>query len=81
MSPTPLSRRRFSAQLAALLPLPLLARVRGGWTAPIQDPGISRTAEAIHQELSFKAAPPRMYEALLDDKEHVRGVRFARSAH
>lgn len=72
MPPTPLSRRRFSVQLAALLPLPLLARVRGGWAVPIQDPGISRTAEAIHQEVSFKAAPPRIYEALLDDKQFAR---------
>jgi activator of HSP90 ATPase len=31
--------------------------------------GISRTAESIHQETSFKAAPSRIYEALLDAKQ------------
>lgn len=72
MPPTSLSRRNFSAQLAALLPLPLLAGVRGGRAALLQEPGISRTAEAIHQEVSFKAAPPRLYEALLDDKQFAQ---------
>jgi len=30
------------------------------------DDGISRTAEAIHQEVVFKAAPKRIYDALTD---------------
>jgi activator of HSP90 ATPase len=31
--------------------------------------GISRTAESIHQTANFKAAPSRIYEALLDAKQ------------
>ena len=31
--------------------------------------GISRNAEAIHQEVTFQASPKRVYEALLDAKQ------------
>jgi activator of HSP90 ATPase len=31
------------------------------------DEGISRTAEAIHQEINFKAAPSRIYAVLTDE--------------
>lgn len=72
MSPVAVSRRSFTAALAALLPVPLLDR-NGPWGGRIlQDPGISRAAEAIHQEVSFTAAPPRLYEALLDDKQFAK---------
>lgn len=72
MSPIVVTRRGFTATLAALLPVPLLIRVRGGSSAALQDPGISRTAEAIHQEVSYQAPPPRIYEALLDDKQFAK---------
>ncbi|HEY6225077.1 MAG TPA: SRPBCC domain-containing protein [Gemmatimonadales bacterium] len=65
------TRRGFATQLAALLPLALLGRFRAGST-PRQAPGISRTAEAIHQEVPFKSAPSRLYEALLDEKQFAR---------
>jgi activator of HSP90 ATPase len=31
--------------------------------------GVSRSAESIHQETSFKASPKRIYDALLDAKQ------------
>jgi len=65
------TRRGFTAQLAALLPLSLLGRSRAG-SALVQDPGISRTAEAIHEEVTFKSAPSRLYEALLDEKRFAQ---------
>jgi activator of HSP90 ATPase len=33
------------------------------------DDGVSRTAEAIHQETAFKASPKQIYEALTDAKQ------------
>ena len=66
-----LTRRGFATQLAALLPLSLLGRLRAR-SALLQDTGISRTAEAIHQELTFKSAPARLYEALLDEKQFAQ---------
>jgi activator of HSP90 ATPase len=65
------TRRGFSAQLAALLPFSLLGRFRAG-SALVQDPGISHTAEAIHEEVTFKSAPSRLYEALLDEKQFAQ---------
>ena len=72
MDHAPVTRRMFSAQLAALVPLPLLGRFRHGWPVTQQDPGISRTAEAIHQEVTFKAPPSRIYEALLDERQFAQ---------
>ena len=66
MSPVVVSRRGFTAALTALLPLPMLDRIGSASIRVAQDAGITRTAEAIHQEVSFKAAPSRIYEALLD---------------
>ena len=65
------TRRAFATQLAALAPLTLLGRFRLA-AAGAQDPTISRTAEAIHQEVPFAAPPQRVYEALLDDKQFAR---------
>jgi activator of HSP90 ATPase len=65
------TRRSFAAQFAALLPLSLIGRFRTR-SVLVQDPGISRTAEAIHQEVTFKGAPFRLYEALLDEKQFAQ---------
>jgi len=71
MRPTHSTRRTFAAQLAGLVPIPLLGRLdfRRFTT---QTPGISRTAEAIHQEIAFKSTPQRVYEALLDETQFAR---------
>jgi activator of HSP90 ATPase len=64
------SRREFSASLAALIPvLAMMRPVRRSVRAGIReapDDGISRTEEAIHQEVVFKASRERVYEALMD---------------
>jgi len=44
---------------------------------PAEDPGISHTAESIHQEPVFKAAPHRIYEALLDHKQFDKIVELS----
>ncbi|HEY6808136.1 MAG TPA: SRPBCC domain-containing protein [Gemmatimonadales bacterium] len=62
-----LSRRDFSARLAWLVP----ALGLGGFGVTPGRPqgdGITRDAEAIHQEVAFAASPARLYEALLDEK-------------
>src|SRR5258708_4885287 len=38
---------------------------------------ISRTAESIHQEVSFKASRKRVYEALTDTKQFDKAIRFS----
>ena len=72
MSPSHPTRRRFVTQLAALVPVTLLRRGHMPGPAATQDAGISRTAEAIHQELTFTAPPQRVYEALLDQQQFAR---------
>lgn len=68
-----LSRRDFSARLASLAPVLGLTGTRLGSAAmatmDVQDDGISRTAESIHQEVPFKASRERVYEAIMDDKQ------------
>jgi len=59
------TRRGFSAiGLAALF---WRSTARAATEEP--DKGISRAAEAIHQEVTFKAAPARIYKALLDETQ------------
>ena len=41
------------------------------------DDGISRTAESIHQEVIFKAAPNRVYDALTDASQFQRVESFS----
>ena len=50
------TRRLFCAQIVAAL-------------AVFQDDGISHTAESIHQQVTFKFTPDRIYTALLDEKQ------------
>jgi activator of HSP90 ATPase len=76
------SRRAFSVHLATLasslgfaasgLPAARNARL------PLpDDPGISRSAEAIHQEVSFDAPPARVYDALTDAKQFNKVVQLS----
>jgi activator of HSP90 ATPase len=67
------TRRDFSARLAACIPALVLARTAAASPAtaagPASDQEISHTAEAIHQEVAFKASPKRVFEAIMDDKQ------------
>lgn len=72
MRPTHPTRRTFAVQLAALVPLPFLGDLGLRSLPTVQTPGISRTAEAIHQEVAFKATPQQIYEALLDEKQFAQ---------
>ena len=65
-SATPSSRRRWLA--GAVFAAGSLAVSSARLFADSSD-GISRTAESIHQTANFKAAPSRIYEALLDTKQ------------
>lgn len=71
-----LSRREFSARLAALLPALGVAgpELRSARAATMQgeDGGISHTAESIHQEVAFSASRERIYRALLDAKQFAK---------
>ena len=60
------SRRGFSIALVSLISGVSAARRAAAEPA---DDGISRTAEAIHQEVVFKASRARIYEALCDAKQ------------
>jgi len=68
-----LSRRDFSARLAALLPALGVAGTGLGSAAratrDAPDDGISRTAEAIHQVAVFNASRARVYAAIMDDTQ------------
>lgn len=59
-----LTRRDFSLGVASLFPVLTAATAKSGW-----DPGISKTAEAIHQVVTFKATTTRLYEVLLDAEQ------------
>jgi len=70
-----MTRRDFSERLAGWLPLlgvsGAVMKV-GGRMRTVSAAGaeeISRTNEAIHQEVTFKASPARVYEALTDSKQ------------
>jgi activator of HSP90 ATPase len=69
----PISRRDFSARVAALVPLLAVggesfdSKLLNSGSTP--DDGISHDAAAIHQEGTFPVAPARVYEALLDAKQ------------
>src|SRR5262249_24965363 len=70
-----MTRRDFSERLAGWVPLlgvsGAVMKV-GGRMRTVSAAGaeeISRTNEAIHQEVTFKASPARVYEALTDSKQ------------
>ena len=68
-----ITRRQATIGLAALLPLAGTGRLAVAFRA--QDSGISRSAEAIHQEVPFAASPARVYSALTDEKQFDQVVR------
>jgi uncharacterized protein YndB with AHSA1/START domain len=70
-SPTP-SRRTFSAvfaTLAASLGAVAPAESQTPKKVTSQELGISRSSDAIHQEIVFKASPSRVYHALTDPQQ------------
>ncbi|MGH9742308.1 MAG: SRPBCC domain-containing protein [Candidatus Acidiferrum sp.] len=79
----PVNRRNFSMQLAALFSglgfagaafaSSKLSRAAGFPAAE----EISRSAEAIHQEVNFSAAPARVYDALTDAKQFNQVVQLS----
>jgi uncharacterized protein YndB with AHSA1/START domain len=79
----PYNRRAFSIQLATLVSgLGFAASgfpaTKGDGSQPVHDDsGISRSAEAIHQEVSFNAPPARVYEALTDAKQFTKVVELS----
>ena len=70
-----MTRRGFSLSLAGWLPSLGVAKAMTKWDAlgeaarPAGPDEISRTNEAIHQEVVFKANRARIYEALMDSKK------------
>ncbi len=81
MSLHPITRRDFSICLGSALPLLGVARPPFAFaTRALQPPAaeeISRTAEAIHQELLFQGAPKRVYEALTDTAQFDKVTRLS----
>lgn len=76
------TRRDFAARLAALLSGLGLGENAFGFTGmrPATSAGdqqISRTAEAIHQEVVFPASRKRVYEALTDPKQFTKVTSFS----
>ena len=70
------TRRDFPVRLAAILPLFGLTK-----SAFIPDPqadrnGISNACESIHQEVVFKAARKRVYDALTQEKQFSQVTDF-----
>jgi activator of HSP90 ATPase len=61
-----MSRRYFSQTIASLFPALGLASFPSSSNADTPSPGISHTAEAIHQEVVIKAGRKRVYEVLTD---------------
>jgi uncharacterized protein YndB with AHSA1/START domain len=71
------TRREFSVGLAAVVPALGMAKSAFGVPAPQGDRnGISHSAESIHQEVDFKAARKRVYEALTDEKQFRQVTDF-----
>ena len=68
------SRRQLLAGTAAALGGFTLSPV-GAWAAAEEE--ISRTAEAIHQEVVFKASRKRVYDALTEAKQFDQVVRLS----
>jgi activator of HSP90 ATPase len=76
------TRRAFAVRLAAYLSGLGLAGTtivpRSGAQSPQPAPDdITRTNEAIHQEVVFKASPKRVYAALTDAKQFEKVVRLS----
>jgi activator of HSP90 ATPase len=77
MSFTRHTRRDFPVRLAAMLPLFGIAESALAVADPQADRnGISHTCESIHQEVVFKAARKRVYEALTQEKQFSQVTDF-----
>ena len=77
MNLTRSTRRDFSVRLAAMLPVVGMAESALGQPDLQADRnGISHTAESIHQEVVFKGARQRIYEALTDEKKFSQVTDF-----
>ena len=71
------TRRDFPARFAAFLPLLGISKSAFSLPVPLDDRnGISHTCESIHQEVVFKAARKRVYEALTDEKQFSQVTDF-----
>lgn len=77
------SRRAFAGRITAYLAGlsmagTVIAAAAGAEEAPTPtDDGISRTEEAIHQEVAFRANRHRVYEVLTNAKQFDRVVRLS----
>lgn len=80
------TRRQFAARVAALLSG--LGIAKTAFASPRRAPSIpfpapeeiSHSSEAIHQEVTFKATPTRVYDALTDAKQFSRVVQLSAAA-
>jgi activator of HSP90 ATPase len=76
------TRRDFSIRLGSLVPALSLAGTSLAFATVVDVSAgsvevISHTAEAIHQEVVFKATPERVYKALIDTKQFDRIVELS----
>jgi activator of HSP90 ATPase len=76
MSSTILNRREFSVRMASLFPALSIGGIALGADSAVSESAateeISHSAEAIHQEVVFKASRKRVYEALTDAKQFTK---------
>lgn len=71
------TRRDFSMRLAAVLPaIGGAGNAFGVASLQAARDGISHTCESIHQEVVFKAARKRVYEALTQEKQFRQVTDF-----
>lgn len=71
------TRREFPVRLVATLPLFGMAGSAFGKSDPQGDRnGISHSCESIHQEVVFKAARKRVYEAITEEKQFRQVTDF-----
>ena len=71
------TRREFSTRLASLLAFAPFAGRRVATRRPPATDGLSRTAEAIHQEVTFNATRQRIYQVLTDAKRFSALTAFS----
>ncbi len=84
MTTKPFSRRDFSLGLTSILPVFGGQVVFGAGRFPsavrlADDYGISHTADAIHQEVVFKASRRRIYDALTETKQFDRIIQLSKA--
>lgn len=72
-----LTRREFSTRLSSLLGLTLVGHANPATILPPSADDVTRTSEAIHQEIDFAASTARVYHALTDAKEFTKIMAFS----